>query len=121
MEPQNTFGMQEAPPKRKPIRIRNHVDAEGNPMGGEADGQGFSIHWQDGPEGPGNWRGLGAQVDEVLMACRVRLRFLQNAAGGKYACLENEAGIDSIQRAINGQEARTEERRARGVEGTMEP
>lgn len=98
---------------------RNHMDANNRPAGGDVFGMGISINWQAGPLGgnPPN----GAFVEDVLQAVRNRLDFYQTAAGGQFACSENQFAIDHIDNALHWLRDRTLRRRVAGVEGTHQP
>ena len=96
------------------------VDEDGNPAGGVSDGCGFSISWQNGPLGRGDERDEpnGAFVEDLIQALIGRMEFYQEASGGKFACVENEAAIRSLRDAGIRLEDRTRHREAQGVEGT---
>lgn len=115
--------------------IANGVDGNGHPTGGRVDGVGLSIVWQDGPLGrhaptcgPGKpctaESGCtrrdpnGAFVETVISAALQRLAFYQKAAGGKFACFENEMAIEALAGALKFLEHRTITREQRQVEGT---
>ena len=87
----------------------HRVDDAGNPAGGRTAAIGIDITWQDGPlgrdcdrdtDGDGNCpihpggcptRQVpnGAFVEGVIEAAIDRIRFYQEAAGGKFKCREN--------------------------------
>lgn len=97
----------------------NWTDANGNPSGGVASGRGFAISWQNGPLGRGDERREpnGAFVEDVIKAVINRLEFFQNS---KFACMANDIALTYLRTAHESLLLRTEEREARGVEGTME-
>lgn len=105
------------------FEAENKVDAEGNPAGGSVHGAGLKITWQDGPLGRFQNRHdpTGAFVETVLAATIQRLAWYQAAGGGKFKCRENAIAITKIQEALFWLNHRTQERQARGVEGTLEP
>lgn len=104
-------------PKR-PLSIRNWVDEDSLPAGGTADGEGFSIKWQDGPVGE---RGVnGAQIEDIILALTSRLQFYQDAYGGTFNSEYNANAIQHLNEALRQLELRTKERVERGVEGTHE-
>lgn len=98
-------------------RIRNYVDEEHNPAGGEVDGIGLHIVWQDGPLGRGENRleHNGAFVESVIYAAKQRLEFYQNS---KFKCKENEDAIMYLENALLVLNDRTARREAKGIEGT---
>lgn len=108
---------------RQGIEASNKTDERGNPAGGWVTGVGIGIRWQDGPLGRGDQRRKpnGAFVEDVIEAALQRLRFYQEAAGGRFACLENEDAIDSLELALARLDSRTRSRESRGVEGTHTP
>lgn len=99
----------------QPHTHENRVDAAGNPAGGSARAVGISIDWQDGPLNGGE--PTGAFVETVLVIAAERLAFYQQS---QFACAENGAAIDAIDRAIDALNARTARRVAEGTEGTHE-
>ena len=118
----------------------HRVDDAGNPAGGRTAAIGIDITWQDGPlgrdcdrdtDGDGNCpihpggcptRQVpnGAFVEGVIEAAIDRIRFYQEAAGGKFKCRENALAITDLESAQNWLNRRTAEREARQVEGTHE-
>ena len=95
------------------------VDEDGNPAGGVSDGRGFTISWQNGPLGRAHRKDPnGAMVEDVIQAVIGRIQFYQEASGGKFACVENEAAIRSLRDAGIRLDDRTRHREAQGVEGT---
>lgn len=106
----------------KNCEIRNTADEFGNPTGGYVSGIGLNINWQNGPLGRGTDRQVpnGAFVETVISAALKRLEFYQRAADGKFACRENALAITKLQEALFWLEYRTQQREARGVEGTHE-
>ena len=101
------------------IGFFNDLDQDGNPTGGYASGTGISITWQNGPLGRDEERKEpnGAFVEDVLEICAERLRFYQSS---KFRSRENALAITKIEEAILWLNKRTQEREARGVEGTHE-
>ncbi len=64
----------------------------------------------------------GVTNEEVLRVLIHRLHFLNEEwQGGKFFCVENELALIYLKSALSMLEARTENRKARGVEGRMEP
>ena len=102
-------------PSKPIMKIRNCVDENGNKMGGSVESIGFHIGWQDGPVKENGVN--GAQVEEVLLACKARLKFLNS---GDFKCMENDMAIGSIANAIQILDSRTKDRIERGVEGKNE-
>ena len=101
----------------------NDVDSDGNPAGGFATGQGFSVQWQKGPLAVDGVRlePNGAFVEDVLQVVIKRMEFYQEASGGKFRCRENAIAITKMEEALHWMHARTRDREARGVEGTHQP
>lgn len=108
----------------------NWHDANGNPSGGIAYGNGFTISWQNGPLGrhtpdcvpggtcaPGCTRvpPNGAFVEDVIAAVRQRLECYQ---ASKFHCEENRIALEHLACAADVLAARTKAREARAVEGT---
>ncbi len=100
----------------------NFDDLDGNPAGGHVLGTGLRIDWQDGPLGRGEGRSApnGAFVETVIAAAEQRIEYYQKAAGGRFACEENAAAIEHLEVALAFLDQRTQQREARGVEGTHE-
>lgn len=98
----------------------HRVDDAGNPAGGRTAAIGIDITWQDGPLGRGEDRipPNGAFVEGVIEAAIDRIRFYQEAAGGKFKCRENALAITDLESAQNWLNRRTAEREGRQVEGT---
>lgn len=92
-------------------------DDLGRPAGGETQGVGISIFWQDGPlQVDGERREPnGAFVEGVLEAALGRLEFYQRS---EFRCRENALAITKIEEALHWCQHRTSDRVARGVEGT---
>ena len=110
----------EIPPHRHNANGRSvvstfRVDGAGMPSGGEAHGEGFHIHWQEGPVV--NGLRCGAFIEEVLLACEDRLSAFQE---GRFACAENEKAARHIGLALKSLYGRSRDRVARGVEGKYE-
>lgn len=94
------------------------TDADGDPEGGTTFGQGFAIGWQHGPLGRGETRKKpnGAFVEHVIEACIDRLDCYQ---GSRFACDANRVAIEHLKAAVAALKARTADREARQVEGTL--
>lgn len=77
----------------------------------------LEIPWQDGvidpEEGPN-----GVTVEALLDACVQRVKFLNEAASGKFRCRENSLSITDIESAVNWLNKRREDRMRRGVLNT---
>ena len=101
----------------------HNLDVEGNPAGGRTKGTGFDIEWQNGPLGVGADRKApnGAFVEDVLRAVIGRIEFYQTASNRKFACRENAIALTHLETALLWLEKRTDDREARGVEGTHTP
>lgn len=97
--------------------FKNNVDGEGNPTGGNVDGTGLTIKWQDGPLGRGNDRKEpnGAFVETVIDAALQRIQFYQ---ASKFNCRENALAITKLEEALHWLNARTNRREQSGTEGT---
>lgn len=111
----------------------HYVDEEGNPAGGETNGTGIRIDWQDGPirrieevADPDSVGGTrfrltdepnGAFVEGVIQAALGRLTYYQSTP---FSCRENALAITKLEEALHWLEHRTDDRRDRGVEGTHE-
>ena len=98
---------------RTPIYEKHERDAQDNPAGGVSVGRGFTIAWQNGPlavDGPN-----GAFVEDVIQAVIGRIREYQ---ASKFACQENADALRGLEIAAARLDDRTENRVARGVEGT---
>lgn len=74
----------------------------------------MEIKFQDGPIPTTGRNGL--QVEEALQQCVNRLQKYQS----EVPCRENALAITKIEEAIMWLEKRTQDRKARGVEGTKE-
>ena len=85
-------------------------------------GSGLSIQWQDGPLGRGDQKKApkGAFVETVIAACIKRLRFYQQAGGGKFKCDENAEAMGALQGALLHLNNRTARRNRSGTEGSHE-
>jgi hypothetical protein len=105
------------------IEEHHATDAQGRPAGGTTTAPGVRIAWQDKPLGRGPLRTgqTGAFVEDVLKAALGRLRHYQAVADGMFASRENALAITHVEEALHWLRHRTEEREARGVEGTHEP
>ena len=106
-------------------RITNNFEVEdGVPSGGMSSGKGILIAWQRGALrelGNGHKVPNGAFVEGVIQAAIDRLEFFQDAAGGKFACVENATAIMLLNTALQSLDARTARRTSEGVEGTHRP
>lgn len=93
------------------------TDANGDPAGGVSTGRGFTISWQNGPLGRGEWRREpnGAFVEHVISAVIGRIEFYQ---ASRFNCAENEQALSDLRSALGALGNRTREREARAVEGT---
>ena len=96
-----------------PVHNHHRVDQDGNPAGGCSHGNGFTIHWQDGPTKEAGGRN-GAFVEEVNDAVISRLQAFQ---AGKFPHEANEFAITKLQEANAALRFRTQDRTERGVEG----
>ena len=107
-------------------KVRDYVDENGNPAGGNYYGRGIDIDWQDGPlattvlDSEGLPHRLpeiqnGAFVEGVINAAIHRLAFYQRS---QFACAENAEAIRHLSAAKAELNKRTKSREARGVEGT---
>jgi hypothetical protein len=101
------------------IKIKNRVDDQGRPAGGEFVGTGITIVWQDGPLGRDDDRQEpnGAFVEDVIAAAIERIRFYQM---GPFACQENADAERYLDMALHALFSRTVRRETAGVEGTHE-
>lgn len=99
------------------INQEHRNDENGNPTGGETNGTGITIFWQDGPLGRGKDRvePNGAFVEGVIAAAIGRLEFFQASA---FKCRENAIALTHLETALLWLQKRTMEREAREVEGT---
>ena len=96
----------------------NESDVDGDPAGGNAQGRGLDIDWQDGPiDRDAGEQPNGTLVEDVLEVCKRRLEFYQDS---RFACEENDAALNFIKRAIAACLARRKDRAARGVLGKHE-
>jgi hypothetical protein len=106
---------------RNKLSIINETDENGNPAGGEVQGPGLAIVWQNGPLGRPARKATGAFVEDIIEAARQRIEFYQKAAGGKYACRENALAITRLEEAIMWLNKRRQEREERGPQGLHRP
>ena len=98
---------------RHEYRVRNSVDGDGNPAGGEFRSQGLAVDWQDGPVAENGEN--GTQVEMLIVASIARLEFLQ---ASQFKCKENTAALRFLRKALMELDERTRRRKAEGVEGT---
>ena len=99
----------------------NFKDEEGLPAGGNAISVGLSVEWQKGPlgkEGLDRLEPNGAFVETLIAVALQRIEWYQEVNGGKFACPQNCATIEHLEAALKHLKDRTEDRQARGVEGT---
>lgn len=98
----------------------NHVDTNGNPVGGQVSGIGLNINWQNRPLGRGFNRAQpsGAFIETVIAAVVQRIDFYQTANNRKFSCTENEHALALLNAALFILNQRTRAREARQVEGT---
>jgi len=103
----------------EPINCINRLDADDKPAGGEVQGIGLYIEWQNGPLGRDADRKSpnGAFVETVIRAAVQRLEWY-NASG--FACRENSLAITKLEEALHWLGHRTARREQAGVEGTHE-
>lgn len=114
------------------IKIRNHVDENGKPAGGNAEAEAHAgdgsaaygypavtVTFQDGPLGRGADRKPrnGAFVEDLIYIALKRIEFY-NRCG--FQCPENDKAIDHLAAALNILDERTKRRENQGVEGTHE-
>lgn len=104
------------------LLCENHNDEDGNPAGGNVDGVGISIEFQNGPLGRGEERvpPNGAFVEGVIQAAIQRLQYYQEASNGRFRCRENALAITKLEEGLHWLGARTGRREAQNVEGTHE-
>jgi len=103
---------------KQPLTVMNHTDINGCPLGGRVNSCGLSITWQKGPLGRDDARlePNGCFVETVIQAAKQRLEYYQ---GSKFNCPENAIAILKLTEALEVLEARTPNREARKVEGTL--
>lgn len=99
------------------LTVKNDLDDNGNPAGGNVVGTGIYIEWQRGPLGRGEDRiePNGAFVEGVIEGALQRIEHYQS---GKFACRENAIAITKLEEALHWLNARTNRRESQGVEGT---
>ena len=104
---------------KQKLREQHNTDVDGNPAGGETDGVGVAIRWQNGPLGRdvGRKEPNGAFVEGVIQAAVGRLQCYQ---ASKFKCRENAIALTHLETALLWLQKRTDDREARGVEGTHE-
>ena len=102
---------------RSEIIEKHGVDENGNPAGGQTEGRGFTITWQNGPLSVDGVRREpnGAFVEDVITAVLGRIQFYQ---ASRFKCRENALAITKLEEALHWLDHRTRNRQARGVEGT---
>ena len=101
---------------RQNIEFTNRLDGDRNPTGGNVEGAGITITWQDGPLGRGESRKEpnGAFVEGVIQAAIQRLEFYQES---KFKCETNAKAIENLKMALSELDNRTKDREERKVEG----
>lgn len=99
------------------IKFENWNDVNGNPAGGNVEGVGIKINWQDGPLGRGDAKAKpnGAFVEGVIAAAIQRIEYYQSS---KFACRENAIALTHLETALLWLNKRTADRESRSVEGT---
>ena len=113
------------------ISGHDQEDVDGNPAGGEATGIGFELNWQDGPvDRDAGELPTGAFIEDVVMACIMRMRFYQgepyvdsqphNSGNGRFACYENKQALRSLLAAHEWMMERRKDRAERGILGKHE-
>ena len=104
------------------FNANNYVDMGNNPTGGNVEGVGLRIDWQDGPLGRGEDRQEpnGAFVETVIDAAKQRIEWFQSAGGARFSCRENALAITKLEEALHWLNHRTAKREAKGIEGTHE-
>jgi len=100
----------------KNVVYQNISDSDGNPTGGNFEGTGLSIGWQNGPLGRGAERKdpNGAFVETVIFAAKQRIEFYQ---ASKFNCRENAIAVTKLEEALMWLNKRTSDREGRQVEG----
>lgn len=118
---------------RHGFESKHEVNEQGFPAGGVSTGCGIEIHWQNGPLreeatpsdgacgdpilGPRKLPN-GAFVEDLIAVVIDRIRFYQQAAGGRFQCRQNALAVTKLEEALHWLDDRTAERERRGVEGT---
>jgi hypothetical protein len=104
---------------RSTIREDHNTDGDGNPSGGETNGRGIVIHWQNGPLAVDGVRKEpnGAFVEDVIAAAIGRIEFYQSS---RFHSLHNAVALGHLKAAAEALAERTKDREHRGVEGTHE-
>lgn len=104
---------------RQGFEAENLLDDHGRPAGGAVRGTGFQIAWQRGPLGRGADRipPNGAFVEDVIAAVVQRIEHYQST---EFRCRENAIALTHLETALLWLNKRTQDREARGVEGTHE-
>lgn len=87
------------------------------PAGGVTTGRGFTISWQNGPLGSGDYRREpnGAFVEDVIAAAIERIEFYERS---EFASEYNREALMHLKAAAEWLDRRTKDRESRGVEGT---
>lgn len=97
----------------------------GLPLGGFAKAVGIDIQFQPGPlresKGVLVKEAEGAFVETLIAIVIDRLQYYQKVNNNRFRCRENSLAITHLQEALHWLNHRTEERIARGVEGTHKP
>ena len=99
------------------IREHHWTGDNGNPAGGETEGLGIHIDWQDGPLAVDGVRREpnGAFVEGVIEAAIGRIEFYQRS---KFHGIHNAVALGHLYAALEVLQERTRDRESRGVEGT---
>jgi hypothetical protein len=98
------------------MKSTHDINDEGWVTGGTMVGLGLSIDWQDGPLQDG--KANGATIEDVIQAAIDRLEEFQNNEHSKNAY--NAQAIAYLENALSILNARTQDRKLRGVEGKYE-
>lgn len=100
----------------QPFVIDLKEDDFGFPAGGKATATGIEIAFQKGPlKGK---EPTGAFVETLLAITIAKLQYFQLVSDGRFKCRENALAITHLQEALHWLNHRTQDRIARGVEGT---
>lgn len=93
-------------------------DTSGNPAATKPDG--YASHFTRTPivfqNGPVDEAGVNGITNEALLA--VLIDRMEGFQSGDYACEPNQLALDGLRGAMDALLSRTQEREARGVEGT---
>jgi hypothetical protein len=86
-------------------------------LAGRRSGNGFAIGWQNGPLGAA--RSAGAERCLCRGRDRSRANRLRYYQSSRFACPANARALAHLELALEELDARTTEREARAVEGTI--